>query len=159
MQYKSTIIALALICSAAAPAAAQTVTRWNRIPANGGTPQTIRHPLERADQPGELFRFSYETPPVTTMMRRIRYGFSELFPEPVPELNEVDISRATQMLEELDNEADSALELGYDTLDLSKELSIFDPDRVVEEKASDSLELPETSDLQPATVTFPIGEN
>jgi len=93
------------------------------------------------------------------MMRRIRYGFSELFPEPVPELNEVDISRATQMLEELDNEADSALELGYDTLDLSKELSIFDPDRVVEEKASDSLELPETSDLQPATVTFPIGEN
>ncbi len=149
---------MALIFGATGQAIPQTVTRWQKIPAQGGSPQTIRHPLERADQPGELFRFRYESPPVTTMMRRIRHGFSELFPEPVPEISSIDISRATQLLEELDNEADSALEFGYDELDLSKEFSIFDPDRDVEENATAGIELPETSDLLPATISFPIEE-
>jgi len=128
------------------------------MPAHG-EPELIRHPLQRTDQSGELFRLRYETLPVTTMMQRIRRGFSELFPEPAPEESYIDISRSTQQLEQLDNEADNALELGYDELDLSNDISIFDSDRATEITATDSSALPETPELMPATVSFSITGN
>ncbi|PKL50142.1 MAG: hypothetical protein CVV42_03905 [Candidatus Riflebacteria bacterium HGW-Riflebacteria-2] len=158
MPPKTTIIALMLIVCGGDQVLPQTITRWHRIPGHG-QPQIIRHPLEHADQPGELFRFSYETPPVKPMMRRLRRGFSELFPEPVPEESYIDISRSTQKLEELDNEADNALELGYEKLDTDNDISIFDPDRLIVDTATGSLDLLETTELAPATFSFPVAED
>ncbi len=155
MQRKRTVITILLslcLCNQALP---QTVTHWQRIP-DLSEPQTTRHPLQRSDQGGELFRLRYEAVPTTNMMHRIRHGFSELFAEPVPEEDYIDISRATQQLEILDNEADDALELGYDQLELIRDLSIFDPDRTVEVTATAGEELPEETNLLPATVSFPI---
>lgn len=157
MQYKKAIITVILSLLICGLASAQTITHWQRIPAHG-EPEIIRHPLQRTDQSGELFRLRYETPPVTTMMRRIRRGFSELFPEPVPEESYIDISRSTQQLEKLDNEADNALELGYDELEFSDNVSIFDSDRAIDKTATESNVLPEPPELLPATVSFPIDE-
>ncbi|KAF1082593.1 MAG: hypothetical protein GQF41_1314 [Candidatus Rifleibacterium amylolyticum] len=157
MQFNKAIITVILSLLICDLAAAQNISHWQRIPAHG-EPELIRHPLQHTDQSGELFRLRYETLPATTMMRRIRRGFSELFPEPVPEESYIDISRSTQQLEKLDIEADNALELGYDELDLSNNVSIFDSDRAIDITATDSSILPETSELMPATVSFPISE-
>lgn len=157
MPCKKAIITVILSLLIGSQALAQDISHWQRIPAHG-EPELIRHPLQRTDQTGELFRLRYETLPTTTMMRRIRRGFSELFPEPVPEESYIDISRSTQQLEKLDNEADNALELGYDELDLSNNFSIFDPDSAIDNSATDSSILPETSEFLPATVSFPISE-
>lgn len=163
MQHKSKTLFLTFLISvtlAANIGSAQTVTHWQRIPRNG-RPQMVRHPLGYFEQGGELFRFRYETEPVTPMMRRIKLGFSELFPEPLPDEGIVDISRSTQLLEELEQEAGSALKQGYDELDLNPETdySIFDPDRPEPKNASDSPELPELPELMQATVSISLDGN
>lgn len=161
MRHKSKIFFLTFLIFTALPTnigTAQTVTHWQRIPQHG-RPQMIRHPLGRSDQGGELFRLRYETVPVTTMMRRIRLGFSELFPETLPDEGIVDISRSTQLLEALEQESENALEQGYDELNFNPgtDYSIFDPDRPEQKNATNSNELPEQPELMLATVSVTLG--
>lgn len=159
MQFKKIIIAIT-ITGLLNPLNAQTVSRWHRLPRQG-QPQTIKNPLERSAQPGELLRFNFETRPVTPLLRVIKRSFSELYPVALPEKEGVDISRATVFIEELNNEANKALSRGYDDLDLSKEseYSIFDPEMTTEKKATDSSLLPENLEIPQATISLKLGEN
>ncbi|EKD81391.1 MAG: hypothetical protein ACD_39C01832G0009 [uncultured bacterium] len=155
MQLKTQILLTIMLAGLANQIPAQTVSRWHRLPRHG-QPQVIRHPLEHSDMPGELLHFRYEAEPVTPLMRVIKRGFSELYPEEIPEEGDVDISRATQLLEALENEAEEAFEHGYDHLDLSNEsdFSIFDPS--TSQVATESLELPELPAPTVATVSLTL---
>ncbi|HAE40408.1 MAG TPA: hypothetical protein DCG57_17515 [Candidatus Riflebacteria bacterium] len=155
MPYKTKIFIIILLAGLSVPTGARTISRWHRLPRHG-PPVVIRHPLERSDLAGDLLHFRYESEPVKPLMRVIRRGFVELYPEEPPEEGEVDISRSTQLLEELENEAEEALERGYDHLDLESEaaFSIFDPGST--QNASESLALPEEPELPTATVTLTL---
>lgn len=138
---------------------AQTVTRWHRLPWQG-KPKTINHPLAGADQPGELLRFRYETLPQTPMMRRIKRGFNELFPEPVASDSFIDISRTTQVLEKLEQEAEAARMAGYQGLATGSDYSLFDPDsRPPAEVASTGFEIINIDRVPTASVSLTITGN
>lgn len=155
MPSKTKFILIIMLASMLSPTCAQTLSRWHRLPRHG-QPQVLRHPLEHSDMPGELLHFRYEAEPVTPLMRVIKRGFSELYPVELPEEGEVDISRSTQLLENLGNEAESALEKGYDHLDLETESAFSIFDQSTSQPASESIELAEPLELPIATVSIKL---
>lgn len=158
MPHKALVIVVILFLFVGGQVLPQTITRWHRIPGEG-QPQLIRHPLERADQPGQLFQLRYENLPQARMQSRLKHGFNELLVKPVQKVDEIDISRATQQLENLDNEANMALEQGYEQTDIITGYSIFDPDRPQQQTASESLQPAELPVIPTATISLSLSED
>ena len=91
----------------AATLPAQNINRYIRI-SRHGINEIVRHPLGSVSNPGENFQFRYEVEPGKSMLRRINKSFPE-FRQIATGSDELQVTRNTVLLEELDREAEEAL--------------------------------------------------
>lgn len=107
MQLRRFLFLFLLSGSIAATLPAQNIDRYIRI-SRQEINEIVRHPLANVRNPGENFQFRYEVEPGKSMLRTINKKFPE-FRQIATGSDELQVTRNTLLLEELDREAEEAL--------------------------------------------------